>query len=83
MAVNLSSVLSWVSREVVDAPEPLVLLVLGALFLVLSFRVRARRDVQASTQVETAAPRTVVPVAAGPRPQLAPATTALAAQDAR
>ena len=42
MQANLSSLLSWVSVGALNTPEPVVLLVLGGLFLVLSFRVRSR-----------------------------------------
>lgn len=42
MQANLSSFLSWVSVEALNTPEPVVLLLLGGLFLVLSFGVRSR-----------------------------------------
>ena len=48
MQANLTSLLSWVSMEALNTPEPVVLLVLGGLFLVLSFRVRSRPNVAKS-----------------------------------
>ena len=84
MAVNLQNLLSWVSAEAVEAPEPIVLLVLGALFIALSFRVR-RKSASVSEDTVPSMPRTVVAVTISPasRSQLAAASSALAAQEAR
>ncbi len=79
MSANLSSVLTWVSTEVVEAPEPLVLLVLGGLFLLLSFRVRSRRS---AASVAVPPPARSTPTLASPRP-LPPGATAWAGQEAR
>jgi hypothetical protein len=53
MQANLTSLLSWVSMEALNTPEPVVLLVLGGLFLVLSFRVRSRPNVAKVTGPES------------------------------
>jgi hypothetical protein len=49
MPANLLAVFSWASTWALNASEPVVLLVLGGLFLVLSFlRVRSNRERQAA-----------------------------------
>jgi len=65
MQANLSSLLSWVSMEALNTPEPIVLLVLGGLFLVLSFRVRSRPKVANAARPATPASASARPV---PRP---------------
>lgn len=42
--LSLSGVISWFSVEAFNTPEPIVLLVLGGLFLTLGFRLSARRE---------------------------------------
>ena len=69
MAVYLSNV-----------PEPIALLVLGVLFLVLSFSLRVRRDPRATAPAAPVAPR---PAPAVPARALAGPSTTLAANEAR
>lgn len=78
MQATLTSMMSWVSNEALDTPEPVVLLILGALFLVLSFRVRARRDVADAAAQEAPSPRVVTAARPVSRP-----SSALAPQEAR
>jgi hypothetical protein len=59
MQANLSSLLSWASVEALNTPEPVVLLILGGLFLVLSFGVRARAKAMNAPAPESAASRPV------------------------
>lgn len=84
MAVNLATLISWVSTEAVKAPEPLVLLVLGALFIALSFIVR-RKVATDSEDAVPVMPRAVVAVTGTPksRTHLAAAGAALATHEAR
>jgi hypothetical protein len=64
MQANVTAFLSWVSGEALNTPEPIVLLVLGGIYLMLSFRVCAR--------TKAAAPRrSVAPVRPVPRPSSA------------
>jgi hypothetical protein len=62
MQANLTSLLSWVSMEALNTPEPVVLLVLGGLFLVLSFRVRSRPNVAKVAKVTRPESGPVLPV---------------------
>jgi hypothetical protein len=48
MQETVLNLLSWASTEALATPEPVMLLVLGALFLALSFSVRSRRSLQAA-----------------------------------
>jgi hypothetical protein len=59
MQANLTSLLSWVSMEALNTPEPVLLLVLGGLFLVLSFRVRSRPKIAKATAPESHSVRPV------------------------
>jgi hypothetical protein len=43
MLANVTAFVTWVTREVINTPEPLALLVLGVLFLALSFAGRPKR----------------------------------------
>jgi hypothetical protein len=70
MLANFNSFLSWVSAEALKTSEPIVLLVLGGLFLMLSFRVRVRSKAAN------------LPVPAAPRPVPHP-SSALATQQSR
>jgi hypothetical protein len=43
MQPNASSFITWLTNGILNTPEPVVLLALGGLFLVLSFRRRVPR----------------------------------------
>ena len=48
MQETVLNLLSWASTEALATPEPVMLLVLGALFLALSFSVQSRRSHEAT-----------------------------------
>jgi hypothetical protein len=47
MQETVLNLLSWASTEALATSEPVILLVLGALFLALSFSVQSRRSLRA------------------------------------
>ena len=68
MQANVTAFVTWVTGEVLKAPEPVALLALGVLFLAVSFGGRARR-------VRISVPKPTAPPAArraAPQAALAP-----------
>ena len=61
MQVNVTGFFSWVSGEVLNTPEPVVLLLLGGLYFVLSFGVRARTRAVDDTPRRESAPARPLP----------------------